>query len=206
MEFITTNDRQPMTEAAWKTFEDEIVLQLTDSRNVGFEWNAIKTAVKAADGVAGPGSSNRHYVPYQKIRNALNEALQGKTRKEACDIILDIILHIYDQPNAIFSIDELKPPPYGKTVGESLDATRKLRQRGDMALWVTWALEAICDYPDNIFFGPGTGDKQGTKIDLPTDPTKGPAQLARVQGGAKLLYDKLSKNLKSLIDANGKKI
>ena len=33
--------------------------------------------------------------------------------------------------------------------------------------WISWAMEAICDYPDNIYYGRGTGDGGGTLVDVP---------------------------------------
>jgi hypothetical protein len=33
--------------------------------------------------------------------------------------------------------------------------------------WISWAMEAICDYPDNIYYGRGTGDGGGSLVDVP---------------------------------------
>lgn len=36
--------------------------------------------------------------------------------------------------------------------------------------WYSWAVEAICDWPVNIYRGPSHGDHGGTALDMPTKP------------------------------------
>ncbi|KAJ0382970.1 hypothetical protein COL922a_011422 [Colletotrichum nupharicola] len=71
-----------------------------------------------------------------------------------------------------------------------------------MAAWQQWALEAFCDYPDNCYYGPGTGDAAGTKVDVPNG-VNAVDQKKRLQAAAIQLREVMSPNLDKWVDASG---
>lgn len=197
-----------MDDEQWNSFLAEKVWVLTDARGTSFEWGLIKNAVRARDGVKGSGYIHRHYVPYLALRRGLSDGLSGLTRLQVCEVLLKIILHIYDACAETLPIKQLSPPPVNKTVEESLNAILARQTRYEMSGWINWALEAICDYPDNIFYGPGTGDSGGKCVDEPYGAAISAEQLSRVKKGAALLCSMkiLEERLKSLVKADGTKI
>jgi hypothetical protein len=105
----------------------------------------------------------------------------------------------------IFPIIDLQPPPKNGPVEDSLTDSWNLQTRAATSAWINWVLEAICDYPDNIFYGPGTGDGAGTLVDVP-DGSKKDEQLARVMKGASRLRSVVGGSIEKLVDADGKKL
>jgi hypothetical protein len=194
MNFVTTNDMARMTDDdAWNSYLSEKIDHIKPDRNTSIEWPKIKERVKDVDGPTTPGSHMyRHYVPYQAIRNSLEERVMGLTLLQACEQLQDIIKTLYSEKlqvnhgNPTFSITDLRPP-LNALAKDSLRVTLETRKRFSMVTWINWALEAICDFPDNIYYGPGSGDKNGTVCDIPTGLNKD-RQLSRVKNGADLLH------------------
>lgn len=194
-----------MSPKQWQEYLDDVVVNVTSARGTSFEWNEIKKRVKAKDGDVDHGPQiHRHYVPYLAIRDSLDTEVLGYSREGACRVLLKQVIKLYTN-SIVFPIKDLQPPPYNRAVEDSLQDTLKLQTRAAMTSWINWALEAICDYPDNIFYGPGTGDGAGTKVDEPHG-SKGGVQLPRVRGGAKLLREVVGGRIMDLVDENGKKL
>ena len=205
MEFVTEGDNKKMANNVWELYQQDKILNLTDARETSFEWNRIKKKVMAKNGVI-IGHVYRHYVPYKAIRKDLEETLVGHTRAFACEFLATSIKDLYSK-SQVFTIAKLEPPPpppYDHTsVEDSLSATWRSQTRAASNAWVSWALEAICDYPDNIYYGSGSGDGAGTLVDLPKSGT----QLERVKKGAANLRSAIgATELKKLVDAGGEKM
>lgn len=62
---------------------------------------------------------------------------------------------------------------------EPVDDPSEDRRRYD--IWVSWAVDTICDWPNNLFQGESTGDGAGRKIDIPSDVNTTPAMRGRVE-------------------------
>jgi hypothetical protein len=189
MNIVTTNDMSRMTDSAWQSYLNEKVDHIKPDRFTSMEWSKIKTRVKAVDGATSGRHMYRHYVPYQAIRHSIEELLRGCTLLHACELLQGRINALYSENNQVntgnptFPITELRPPLKAHA-NDSLRVTLETQERFSMNTWISWALEAICDFPDNIYYGPGSGDGNGTVLDVPTDAN----QLARVQKGAALLH------------------
>ncbi|KAJ3823315.1 hypothetical protein F5880DRAFT_1612986 [Lentinula raphanica] len=48
-------------------------------------------------------------------------------------------------------------------------------------VWISWAVDTICDWPENLFQGRSTGDGGGNKIDVPDSMLTTPALRQRVE-------------------------
>ncbi|KAJ3920583.1 hypothetical protein F5877DRAFT_77001 [Lentinula edodes] len=48
-------------------------------------------------------------------------------------------------------------------------------------VWISWAVDTICDWPENLFQGQSTGDGGGNKVDIPKNLYTTPALQQRVQ-------------------------
>ena len=167
------------------------VLGITDERSICREWSSIKTAVVRADGSPKDTTvSHRHYVPYQRIRNALKDFIDDCSVREAYRRLELAIKALYVDCST-FSITALKPPKTGSSGGYWAGIDEEYT-RGYVRDWFTWAFEIICDYPDNIYYGHGTGDWTGWDVDVPSGHAQSAAQQARVERGSARLRQVLS--------------
>ena len=110
----------------------------------------ISGTAKAAVNAFGDGdgvSTYKHYVPYDRIFKKLSDDMEGMSRGE-------VIGHL-DTVNGALGIADTS----------GLDPQSN---RAAFDAWVTWAVESICDWPDNLFRWPSAGDGGGTKVDKPT--------------------------------------
>ena len=205
MDFITKDDNTKMATNDWHRYLGEVVMNVTPARGTSFEWNKIKTKVKNVDGDTTHGTQiHRHYVPYLAIRESLEKQVDGHSRGDACEMLNNHVIALYSH-SQIFPITDLQPPPKNGAVKDSLTDSWNLQTRAATSAWINWVLEAICDFPDNIFYGPGTGDGAGTLVDVPNGSKKG-EQLVRVMRGASLLRSVVRGPIEKLVDANGEKL
>ena len=164
---------------------DEIVF-ISHSRTDAFGDLNLKKYLRDIDGKAEPsGKGNeknvyRHHIPYRRIYLAIeDEILRGRfTRSKLLDWIQET----------------------HKTLSIKPDEPLKFSQKPEVSrvfydIWVDWALNAICQYRENMFYGPGTGDGGGAKIDYPAggDKQRINTQKERLKAGASKLDDVLKK-------------
>ena len=197
MDIFTKADNTKMGDLEWESFLEEAVIATSHARSASYEWADIQKAVKNEDGDATHGTQiYRHYIPYQVLRVALEKIFveDGKSREMTCRWLYFTVLALYKDCK-IFPFEKLKPP----------HNLFEVHTRMGSSAWTTWALEAICDYPDNIFYGPGMGDGSGTKVDIPTGATK-VQQLQRVRAGAVRLRNAFEHRLDTVVDAQGNPI
>ena len=136
-------------------------------RIVYFRWvrpglnHATRLAVNAIGDNAGHGTY-KHYIPYDRMFQKLIADMGFQTRGQ-------IIGYLDTVANALgINPDNSRIDPQHNRVG--FDA------------WVTWVVEAICDWPQNIYRWPtSTGDAAGTAVDTPTGA---PAALTTRLGNA----------------------
>ncbi|KAH7875562.1 uncharacterized protein C8R40DRAFT_1170154 [Lentinula edodes] len=76
------------------------------------------------------------------------------------------------------------------TKGEKLKINQTQLKRPDVnpkhdwysyEVWISWAVDTICDWPENLFQGQSTGDGGGNKVDIPKSLYTTPALQQRVQ-------------------------
>ncbi|KZT51038.1 hypothetical protein CALCODRAFT_154246 [Calocera cornea HHB12733] len=144
------------------------ILNWKFSRDSTFDMRAIQAWVRGSP-PNGPGdtapagtrnSLYRHYVPYRWIFEYVTDHLANRTRTE-------IIAELQQWFTALNI-----PQDWGWA------NVRQNRFYYDGA--IEWAIEAICDIKENIYWGPGQGDGAGTRLDIPNGPTA-VAQLARIE-------------------------
>ncbi|MBO3749207.1 DUF4157 domain-containing protein [Streptosporangiaceae bacterium NEAU-GS5] len=109
--------------------------------------SAVKTAVDKFGDNEGVGTY-KHCVPWDRIFKGLESTLVGMSRA-SCVVYLG-------QALAWLQIKDTSGLP-------------AIQNRVQFDAWLSWAVEAICDWPKNIFRGPSAGDQGGTVIDRPTD-------------------------------------
>ncbi|KAJ4470789.1 hypothetical protein J3R30DRAFT_3408064 [Lentinula aciculospora] len=129
----------------------------------------------------------KHHVPWIRIcrrllKNMLSEgheAGKGMTRAESV-LYINTLLDKLEINRQQFKIPDADPE----------------NDQYSYDKWMTWALETICDWPDNLFQGPSAGDGAGTKIDMPSEvPGQTTPGLRQRVEGARL---KLGKYIKGL--------
>ena len=76
--------------------------------------------------------------------------------------------------------------------------TLKQQTRMAFEVWTVWDVEVICDYPDNLFYGNGRGDQNGTAVDVPNDT----GSKEKVKAGAMSLYEALEGKL-TIVNKHG---
>jgi hypothetical protein len=90
----------------------------------------------------------KHHVPWDRIFQAMRNNLQDRKRWQGGQYL----------GNAIRTLGI-------RGIGVDPEASRV-----NFDMWVTWAMEEICDWPDNIFrWDYSSGDRGGTAIDDPWD-------------------------------------
>ena len=131
------------------------------------------------DGPATGKPSYRHYVPYQRIFNALQLVFLGKKRK---DILLWMLSGTpYSRSPCLINTLQIDAPDWLPKLGDP----SKSRMAFDCA--IDWATTRVCFWHANYYYGFGTGDRQGRALDVPTTPKIGPTQKERVEAAARTL-------------------
>ena len=207
MNFITMNENTKMSDHDWERYLNDVILRISPDRGICYEWTKIQQKVKTTDGDTTNGTQKyRHYVPYQAIRGALETKLHDLTIGFACQTLVNDINALYGH-SRIFGIGDLQPPHKSQNgiLESSLETTWNLQTEAATKAWINWALEAICDFPDNIFYGPGTDDGRGTLVDVPIGATR-VKQLERVKYGAHLLRAVVGGEIGNMVDADGNKL
>jgi hypothetical protein len=128
-------------------FSDETIVFLRAARD------GMAKSVKDAVDAFGDGPDDgvyKHCVPYDRIFRTLESNLLGNTRSQCVKLLKGYLSGL--------GIDD----------GTGFDP---LSKRIEFDAWFSWAFEAICDWPENIFRGPGSGDAGGTGIDIPSAPS-----------------------------------
>lgn len=111
----------------------------------------IATDVKKAVDAFGDGSgkgSYKHFVPWERIFRAVEDACGGKTRNECHTLLTNVMAFL------------------GVKDASGVDPTQS---KIDYNTWFSWAFDAICDWPANLFRGESHGDHKGTALDMPID-------------------------------------
>lgn len=194
MRLITIDDTTMLKTPEWERLMETKVSGITDDRSICREWSRIKTAVVKADGSPkGTNVSHRHYVPYQRIRNALKGFIDDCSVREAYQRLELAIKALYEDCST-FPITALQPPKESSSsaAGEYWASIDEEYTRGYVRDWFTWAFEIICDYPDNIYYGHGAGDWNGWDVDVPSGHAQSATQQTRVERGAAKLRQVLS--------------
>lgn len=150
--------------------EDEIVF-IFHTRTEAFDDSSMQASVRKDGemGASGTGTNKfvyRHHIPYQRIYLAIEDTIVSEkfSRLRLLEWLTGRHEALGIEPDKSLVIDD----------------ARKKRLIYD--IWVDWAVSAICQFKDNIFYGPGTGDGAGTKIDFPNGENKD-AQLVRLTQG-----------------------
>ena len=116
-------------------------------------WTLIEKWVQKEDGNPSnyglKSPQYKHFVPWKVIFDHLLEQVQGKTRIQAIEYLR--------AANNVLQLTEddllLTTDPFSNVVAYNT--------------WLTWGFESICNYPRNIYYGVGKGDKRGTTLDIP---------------------------------------
>ena len=165
--------------------EQEIVLvrhkRTETDGDSGKTWAKNKDGYqKGRDGdVPGKKPSYRHYVPYQRIFNALQLAFLGKKRKDILEWMLSPTP--YSTSPCLINTLQVDAPDWLPKLGDP----SKSRMAYDCA--IDWATTRVCFWQENYYYGFGAGDLQGRALDVPTTPKIGPTQKARVEAAAQKL-------------------
>ena len=170
-------DCKPVESSAEVHWSKDRVVCIWHTRSDIFDPTSVENAVFRADGEPGKstasGAANkflfRHYVPYNRIFSAIEEQIivEGMNRLQLWDWLHNLMAQL-----------KIDPDEYLKLGGEPVDSRR------NYDVWVDWAISSICQWHFNIFYGPGTGDGGGSKIDQPTGQINGAKQKARVEKAA----------------------
>ena len=105
----------------------------------------VQNAVNDASG----GGVYKHFVPWLRIFRSLEEACMNKTRNECHTVLSNTLgnLQINDTSGIQCNL-----------------------HRAAYDSWYSWAVEAICDWPRNLYQGASHGDHDGQTVDMPTQP------------------------------------
>ena len=226
MAFLMSYDRDQMDEDAWKEFLKGKVIRVTGGRERSFNSTLIMNNVARKSGT-NEGACN-HYIPYSVLENAIENTLADKNLSEACEWLKNAVVLLYMNTYALVRLAQLHdsvPEPNledmsqhtaeklaelkkeraqkwvqapKKAFLDNFQRTFSRRTRVVLDVWTIWALEAICDYPNNLFYGSGSGDEQGTTLDIPTNANTS----KYVRLGAQQLKEAIGKKL-DIIDENG---
>ncbi|CAI7590014.1 unnamed protein product [Penicillium glandicola] len=145
----SVNDLRPESDA-W--YHEEI-LELGHHRAQAYNWTAIKKWVDKYN--AHPSAKfprvYRHFIPRKKIITAIRTMIQtnSMTRCQALQFLIGVTSSLNIQPDP-------------KLQDIAWDANRAAYDT-----WLTWAVESMADWEQNIFLGYGTGDQSGEALDLP---------------------------------------
>lgn len=116
-----------------------------------YQRSSMTTAVKHAVDAFADGKNDgeyKHHVPSERIWRAIENLITGrlKTRER------------------IIQFFKLKLEHMGINDDSNLDPRLNVPA---FNAWLSWAVDYICDWPDNIYRWPSAGDGRGTQIDVP---------------------------------------
>ncbi|KAK4208029.1 hypothetical protein QBC37DRAFT_392348 [Rhypophila decipiens] len=118
-----------------------------------------------------------HYVPHSRIIKALEDNILDRERADVVKFLTDLVAKLkIEQDEDVKGVDPLS-------------------SRLAYDAWAEWAISSIADWAGIMFYGPGTGDGAGTKLDKPTGPVNGAAQFVRVKNSAEVLKTVLNGKL-----------
>jgi hypothetical protein len=146
-----------------------------------FDKTEMHNYVKNTDGEPKVGSKSwvyNHYVPHSRILKAIEANILDKTRLQAFTWLRGVTRALGIQPDQ-----------YIERFGDAMV------NRVTYDAWVDWCIGSICDWRENIFYGPGTGDKQGTSLDHPKGGKRSKTQEKRVEEAAKKLQRAIGNKL-----------
>jgi hypothetical protein len=105
----------------------------------------VKQAVDAFKDASGD-TAYKHFVPWDRIFRTLENACMNKTRNECHTLLNNVLGNLQIKDNS---------------------GVNPTKHRAEYDSWFTWAVEAICDWPKNVYCGPSYGDHGGTTVDMP---------------------------------------
>lgn len=144
-----TGNRDPLKPAGGGFMTERIMTFRFQRPNMA----ATTTASVAAIGDNIGGGVFKHCIPYNRIYTSIENLLSNTTRNQIVLWLNAIIL-----PLGIIDRSRLIPGA----------------NRASFDSWVTWIVEEICDWHQNIYQWPySTGDHAGTAVDNPTMPPAG---------------------------------
>lgn len=161
-----------------KSWENLIIRRIHYNRDDVFDKTVMHQTVRDDDGV--PNASGNwvynHYVPHSRITYALIDEIYDKkmTRREALVWLRNVTTRLKLEPD--HNLGRYSQP---------------LTRRFDFDVFVEWAFETCAEFPENIFYGPGSGNHGGTTLAIPEHS----AQLDRVQKAAIKLKRAIGKKL-----------
>jgi hypothetical protein len=108
---------------------------------------------------------------YANMMKRGTESGEGMTREQSIKYLRWILEKLelqFAQQGPTFNITQFEPPvPRKPGMREHFyDGDAEL-SRKDYDQWVSWAVGLICDWPENLFCGPSSGDGNGKKTDWP---------------------------------------
>ena len=169
-------DYQDLNGSSDTRWLEEPIVRITHVRSQAFDDPSMREYVSQTDGetdgASGTGNAKymfRHYIPYSRIYAAINDhiVLNGLTRRDLYEWLMNACTELGIVPDQF--LENIQDDPLEKRVAYDT--------------WVDWGVNAICQYNDNIFYGPGTGDGGGKKVDEPTGSKAG-VQTTRLAKGA----------------------
>lgn len=139
------------------------------------------------------GNSYRHLVPYKHILDAFMNKIQGALPDPCLSFYTCASLLMKPEEN-ISALGIARNPRHPRDVSQF--------SRVDFESDVESAIEAICDHRDKIYYGKGTGDKNGTAVDMP-DGVNAKVEYAQVRARVRTLKRYLPHlNIEWMISAN----
>ncbi|MCJ1289582.1 hypothetical protein MMC34_001115 [Xylographa carneopallida] len=212
MAFLISHDREKMDNSAWKNFLEGTVVEISGGRAISFEWNLIKKKVdEAVENKKTSGAACKHYVPHQKIKEAIQTILEAKRWARLSNDLRACLPDYKPRPKYGYTPEDLEnykakcdtdTAKWKSHPEKEFEASSKetLKQQTRMAfeVWTVWDVEVICDYPDNLFYGNGRGDQNGTAVDVPNDT----GSKEKVKAGAMSLYEALEGKL-TIVNKHG---
>ncbi|VUC26215.1 unnamed protein product [Clonostachys rosea] len=158
--------------------------------------------------------SNRHYIPYMRIQDGFLQNFlrvtggvppQDRLTLRAAGQRLEWAIQqlYFTSSGTAFDPRRSFRPPLCHRCHQRVElkkcehwqwsSVESSRTRAHASNWMTWALEIICDFPDNIYLGHGTGDRGGLSVDVPVGVNANQRDVVRRQsqrvahGAAKLV-------------------
>ena len=149
-------------------FLGEQLVDLTMLRTPPFHWDAVKQQIKNIDGEEDK-FVYRNFVPFQRIWLAIHDWVNDT--QPTREVFHASLAH---------NLDALKIQTNQFLTKYASDMTA----RRSLDLWVDFAVNCICNWPNIIFYGPGTGDDAGATLDQPSGGNQSAKQKRRVEAGA----------------------
>jgi len=160
------SDRKPNA-----SFLQEKVTELTVIRSTPYNYSKIKQfAQKDADPRLDARWKYRHHVPFQRIWLAIHDKVAA-TQPSRGDLLKTVL--------AATAGLRIEPDEFLKKYAS--DWVEGVRRSYDM--FIDWAINALCNWQENLFYGNGSGDNGGTTVDTPTNAN----QRQRVEHAAQQL-------------------